>query len=103
MGVVDLGTDSVVFDKLADGNQSGWRADQCVIRLACRYLLGGGGADVEPDRGVEAEDLVDQGVLELVIEDLGVFLGGEVALLAPGLRVHADDAVYQLLEAPLAL
>ena len=66
-------------------------------------LLGRGGADVKPDRGVEAEDLVDQGVLELVIEDLGVLLGREIAVLAPGLGVHADDAVHELLEAPLAL
>ena len=39
---------------------------------ARRHLLRGGGADVEPDRGVEAEDLVQQHPGQLVVEDLGV-------------------------------
>ena len=44
------------------------------------------GADVEPDRGVEAEDLVQQGVRQLVLEDLGVLGRGEVAVVLTGLR-----------------
>jgi hypothetical protein len=46
---------------------------------------------------------VDQRVLELMVENLGVFRSGEVALLPPGLDVDADDPVDELLEAPLAL
>ena len=46
---------------------------------------------------------MDQGVPELVAEDLGVVFGGEVALLAAGLLILVDDPVHELLEAPLAL
>jgi hypothetical protein len=42
-------------------------------------------------------------VLELVVEDLRVLGGGEVAVLAARLGVRADDAVNELLEAPLPL
>src|SRR5699024_1755954 len=65
-------------------------------------LLGRVRSDVEPDRGVEAEHLVRQGVLQLVVEDLGVFLGGEVAVLGTGPGVDVHDPVDELLEAPLA-
>src|SRR6204780_2723210 len=46
---------------------------------------------------------MDQGVPELVAEDLGVLFGGKVALLPAGLLVLADDPVHKLLEAPPAL
>ena len=46
---------------------------------------------------------MDEGVLELVLEDFGVGVRGEVAVLPAGLHVDADHPVNQLLEAPLAL
>src|SRR5690606_12892798 len=67
------------------------------------HLLRRLGAHVEPDGRVEAEELVDQRVLQLVLEDLGVLVGGEIALLPAGLHVHADHAVDELLQAPFAL
>ena len=52
-------------------------------------------ADVEPDRRVEAGVLVEEDVLELGVEGLGVLLGGEVAVRpAPGgdgVRHPADE------------
>ena len=63
---------------------------------------GDGGADVEPDRRVEAEDLVQQHPGQLVLEDLGVVVGREVAVVLAGLGVGEHDAVDQLLEALLA-
>ncbi len=66
-------------------------------------LLGLLGADVEPDRAVEAEDLVQEGVRQLVLEDLGVGGRGEVLVVLSGLPVRLHDAVDQLLEAGLAL
>ena len=65
-------------------------------------LLRRRGADVEPDRGVEGEVLVDQQPGELVLEDLGVGGGREVAVVDAGLRVGLHDPVDELLEAPLA-
>jgi hypothetical protein len=62
VGVVDLGSDSILVHQLADGDEPAGGADQCVVWLARADLLRGGGADVEPDRGVEGEDLVDQRV-----------------------------------------
>ena len=85
------------------GTEPGWRADQRVVGLARGHLLRRGGPDVEPDRGVEAEDLVDERVGELVLEDLGVLGGGEVAVLPAGCHVDAHDPVHELLQAPLAL
>ena len=38
-----------------------------------------------------------------MLEDLGVLVGGEVAVLPARRHVHAHDAVDQLLQAPLAL
>ena len=64
---------------------------------------GDAGADVEPDRRVEAEDLVQQHPGQLVLEDLGVALGGEVAVLLAGRAVGAHDPVDELAQAPLAL
>ena len=60
------------------------------------------GADVEPDRGVEREVLVHQQPGQLVLEDLGVGRGGEVAVVLAGLAVGLHDPVDELLEAPLA-
>ena len=65
-------------------------------------LLRGGGADVEPHRRVEAEHLVQQHVGELVLEDLGIGVGTEVAVLLARLRVGEHHAVDELLETPLA-
>jgi hypothetical protein len=53
-------------------------------------------ADVEPHRGVEGEDLVQQRIGQLVLEDLGVGIGGEVAVLLARLDVGEDDAVDEL-------
>ena len=63
---------------------------------------GDGGADVEPDRGVEREVLVDQQPGQLVLEQLGVGRGREVAVVLAALAVGLHDAVDELLEAPLA-
>ena len=101
--VVHLGPDGVVGHQLADRNESGGGAHQGVVGLARRDLLRGVGADVEPDRRVEREDLVDERVGELVLEDLGVLGAGEVPVLAAGRHVLPDHAVDQLLEAPLPL
>ena len=46
---------------------------------------------------------MDQGVLEFVPEDLGILVGGEVAVLLACLLVGVNDPVDELLEAPLAL
>src|ERR1035441_9244088 len=53
VGVVDLGSDSILVHQLADGDEPGGGADQCVVWLARRDLLWGGSADVEPDWGVD--------------------------------------------------
>src|SRR5690606_25671131 len=68
---------------------------------AGRHLLRARGADVEPDRGVEREVLVHEEPGDLVLEDLGVGVGGEVAVLLAGVGVGLDHAVDELLEAPL--
>ena len=68
-----------------------------------RDLLRLGRADVEPHRRVEAEDLVQEGVRQLVLEDLGVGGRGEVAVVLAGLAVGLHDPVDELLEAGLAL
>ena len=60
-------------------------------------------ADVEPHRAVERRPLVDDQVLELGPEGLGLLGVGEVAvLLAPG-GDRVDDPVGDLLQAPLPL
>ena len=69
---------------------------------AGRDLLRRRRTDVEPDRGVEGEVLVDQQPGQLVLEDLGVGVGGEVAVVLAGLDVGGDHAVDELLEAALA-
>ena len=66
-------------------------------------LLRRRGADVEPDRRVEAEHLVQQHPGQLVLEDLGVGRAGEVAVLLAGRAVGLHHPVDELLERPLAL
>ena len=85
-GVVHLGADRVVVDQLADRHEAARGADQGVVRLARADLLRGGGADVEPDRRVEAEHLVQQHPGQLVLEDLGVLGRREVAVVLPARR-----------------
>ena len=69
---------------------------------AGRDLLRALGADVEPHGRVEREDLVQQGVRQLVLEDLGVVGRGEVAVALAGGDVGQHDAVDELLERDLA-
>jgi hypothetical protein len=59
------------------------------------------GAHVEPDRRVEREHLVQQHPGQLVLEDLGVLLGGEVAVLDAGGGVGGHHAVDELAQAGL--
>ena len=66
-------------------------------------LLRRRGADIEPDRGVEAEVLVQQQPGELLTKDLGIVIGREVAGFLAGLLILADHAVDQRLEAGFAL
>ena len=61
------------------------------------------GPDVEPDRRVEAEHLVEQRVGQLVLEDLGVARAWRSSRSRGRPGVGADHAVDELLEAPLAL
>src|SRR5665648_775522 len=65
------------------------------------HLLRGRGAHVEPHGGVEGEHLVQQHPGQLVLEAGRVLVGGEVAVVASGLRVGQDDPADELLEAPL--
>src|SRR5262249_57905473 len=60
-------------------------------------------ADVEPDRRVGGGELVDEDELELGLEALGLFLGGEVAALSAPAGDRVDDAADHLLDARLAL
>src|SRR5699024_11693892 len=53
--------------------------------------------------GVEREDLVQERIGELVLEDFGVVIGVEVAVLLAGLGVGEDYPVDELLEAVLTL
>ncbi len=60
-------------------------------------------ADVEPHRRVERRPLVDDEVLQLVVEDLGLLVVDEVAVLdAPGGQ-RVRHPVGHLLQRPLAL
>ena len=67
---------------------------------ALRLLLE---ADVEPDRGVERRELVDEDRLQLGLEGLGLLLVGEVAALAAPGADRGDDAADHLLHARLAV
>ncbi len=99
--VEDLRPHRVRLHQGADGNQTGRRADEGVIGLARRDLLRRGGSHVEPDRRVEAEDLVEQHPGQFVLEDLGVGARGEVAVLAASRAVGVHDPVDQLPQRPL--
>ena len=103
VGVEDLGANRVVVDQLADGNQAGRSRDQSVVDHARRHLLRRACSHVEPHRGIEAEDLVQQHPRQFVGEDLGVVLGGEVAVLEPGAVVDAHHSVDELAQAGLTL
>ena len=63
-----------------------------------RDLLGRVGADVEPDRAVEREVLVDQQPGQLVLEQLGVGRRREVAVVLAALAVALHDPIDELLE-----
>src|SRR5581483_11651253 len=69
-------------------------------RRALRALLE---ADVEPDRGVERGELVDEDRLQLVLERLRFALVDEVAAVAAPAADRADDAPDHLLHGELAL
>ncbi len=60
-------------------------------------------ADVEPHRRVERRLLVDDEVLQLVVEDLGLVVVDEVAVLDPPRGDRVGHPVGHLLERPLAL
>ena len=60
-------------------------------------------ADVEPHRRVEGRLLVDDEVLELVVEDLGLLVVDEVAVLDPPGRQRVGHPVGHLAQRPLAL
>ncbi len=66
------------------------------------HLLRGRCTDVEPDRGVEAEHLVEQHPGQLVLEGLRIRFGAEVAVVAPRLGVGEHHAVDELAKAALA-
>src|SRR5699024_4248417 len=68
---------------------------------ACRHLLFRCRSDVEPDRRVETEHLVQQHPGHLVFEHLGIRRAGEVSDLGPRGDVGRDNPVDQLLEAVL--
>ena len=69
---------------------------------ARRHLLRRLCADVEPHRRVERKHLVQKGIRQLVLEDLGVLVRAEVPVLLPGSRVGQHHAVDELLEGLLA-
>src|SRR5207237_2349698 len=74
-----------------------------MVRLAGRALRLLLEAHVEPDRRVEGGELVDEDRLELGLEGVGLFVGGEVAAgAAPGAD-RVGDARDHVLDAPLAL
>ncbi len=60
-------------------------------------------ADVEPHRRVEAGALLEEDVLQLVAERIGVFIGGEVGVLDAPVGDRVRHAVDHLLDRALAL
>ena len=103
-GVVDLRADPVLLDELPDGDQTVGGADERAVRLARAALLRRvGDADVEPHRRVERRLLIDEQVRELVGEDLGVLLRGEVSVLLAPAADRVDDAGDELADRGLAL
>ena len=69
-------------------------------RRALRLLLE---ADVEPHRGVERGELVDEDRLELGLEGLGLFVVREVAALTAPAGGRVDDPADHLAHGALAL
>src|SRR5207302_7045502 len=67
---------------------------------ALRLLLE---TDVEPDRGIEGRELVDEDRLQLGLEGVGLLVGCEVAARAAPPADRVDDAADHLLDAELAL
>ena len=55
-------------------------------------------AHVEPDGAVEAGALLEEDVLELVAEGLGVFIGREVGVLDAPVGDRIGDAVDHLVD-----
>ena len=66
-------------------------------------MLSAGAPHVEPDRRIEREDLMQQHRSQFVLEDLGILLGGKVAVLLPRRAVLPHHPIDQGLEAGLAL
>ncbi len=60
-------------------------------------------ADVEPDGRVEGDLLLDEEVGEVVVEGLGVLIGGEVAALLAPLGDGVGDAADEGADTALAL
>ncbi len=60
-------------------------------------------ADVEPDGAVEGGALLEEDVLQLVAERLGVLIGREVGVLDAPVGDRVRDAVDHLLGGPLPL
>jgi len=67
-----------------------------IVSRVVDTIAGWGVADVEPDRGVERCLLRDQEVGQLVGEDLGVGVGGEVAILHAPSGDRVDDPADHL-------
>ena len=89
---------SLVFqsriDSIVSSTERMKQAEHCGLLLE---------AHVEPDRRVEGRHLVEQDVGELVLEGLGVVVGGEVAALAAPAGDRAGHAADHLLDRRLAL
>ena len=72
-----------------------------LLMKQARALRVGVDADVEPDGAVEAGALLEQDVLQLVAERLGVLIGREVGVLDAPVRDRVGDAVDHLLDRAL--
>jgi hypothetical protein len=68
-----------------------------VIVLATGNSIDVEEADVEPDGGIKGPALVDAQPGQLVVESLGVCIGGEVAIFAAAVGDCLADAVDKLL------
>src|SRR5699024_2244236 len=66
------------------------------------HLLRRLGPDVEPHRRVEAEHLMEEHPGELVLEDLGVLIAAEVAVLLARAAVSLHYAIDELAQAPFS-
>ena len=74
-----------------------------VIVLAAPDAIDVVESDVEPDRRIERAVLVDAEPGQFLVEDLGVGLRGEVAVLKTAIGDGLADAVDELLDGMLAL